>query len=565
MALKRENILIGEMLVKGGVITPSQLEEGLKAQKKTGDFICTTLVKLGFASEEEVFNVLSRQLNIPYVRLKNKRIKPEVIKLVPAKFASYYKILPLEIKNNKLIIATSNPLDVRTLDDIGLILGKEIEPVLSSEREIIEAINKNYGVGADTLEKIIISSPSIVKLREKMEEVEDLEALSGETSIIKFVDELILEALEERATDIHLEIYKNEFRVRFRIDGVLYPINVPKMIKYLYPAVVSRIKIMAGLDIAEHRLPQEGRIKIRKKDEELDLRVSVLPTIFGEAIQIRILSSKFFLELEKLGLSLQDLKLIEKEIKKSHGIIFVTGPTGAGKTTTLYAILSKINSTNIKIITIEDPVEYQLDGIIQLQILPKIGFSFASGLRHILRHDPDVIMVGEVRDLETADIAIRSALTGHLVFSTLHTNDAPSAITRLLDIGIEPYLIASSLECVIAQRLVRKVCPFCKKKITLPKEVFSYLKIEEEKGDFFKGEGCENCHFTGYQGRTGIYEIMLVNEPIRRLILKKASSEEIKKEAITSGMHTLFQDGIRKVFKGITTLEEVIRVTQPSD
>lgn len=565
----KDNILIGQILVDEAVITSEQLELGLKEQKITGDFICTTLVKLGFAPEEKVFAVLSRQLNIPYVNLKDKYIDPAVIQKVPAKFASHYKIVPLELKDNTLIIAMADPLDIRVLDDIKLLLGLEVKGVLANEVEIRQAIRKYYGVGAETLEKIIDSRTLREELKIDIEKAEDLEVLAEDASIVKFVNQILSEAIKDRATDIHLEPFQNELRTRFRIDGVLYDINTPETIRYFHPAIVSRIKIMARLNIAERRLPQDGRIKIKVIEEELDLRVSILPTAFGEAVHIRILSPRFFLELEKLGLSSEDLKLIETVIKKPHGIIFVTGPTGSGKTTTLYAALAHINSSKIKIITIEDPIEYQLRGVNQIQVLPQIGFSFATALRHMLRHDPNVMMVGEVRDYETAEIAIRSALTGHLVFSTLHTNDAAGAVTRLLDMGIEPFLVSSSLECLIAQRLVRSICPKCKVSVKPKKEILDQIKDldpqRKEEIEFWEGKGCQDCRFTGFQGRTGIYEILIVTEPVRDLILKRSSSQQIKQKAIQEGMRTLYHDGLQKVFKGITTFAEVLRVTQQEE
>jgi type II secretion system protein E len=566
----KDTLLIGQILVDEGIVSPEQLEAGLKEQKKSGEFICTALIKLGFASEDKVFQLLSRQLNIPYTKLKDKDIEPLIIQKVPAKFANHYKIIPIEFKDNSLIVAMANPLDVRILDDIRLLLGLEVKGVLASELEIQEGIRKYYGIGADTLERIIDQKPSAEELKIESEKVEDLEALAEDASIIKFVNQILSEAIKDRASDIHIEPFHDELRVRFRIDGVLYSINIPETIKYFHPAIVSRIKVMAQMNIAERRLPQDGRIKIKVNEEELDLRISSLPTAFGEAVHIRILSSRRFLELENLGLLSEDLKIIENVIQKPHGIIFVTGPTGSGKSTTLYAALARINSEGIKIITIEDPIEYQMRGVNQMQVLPKIGFDFAVGLRHILRHDPDVIMVGEVRDYETAEIAIRSALTGHLVFSTLHTNDAAGAVTRLLDMGIEPFLVSSSLECLIAQRLVRLICPKCKTplKEERKKEIFAHIKdeaLQNEKALVYEGKGCEACRFTGYFGRTAIYEIMAVTESIREMILARASSQQIKQKAIAAGMRTLRQDGLQKVLRGLTTLSEVLRVTQQEE
>jgi type IV pilus assembly protein PilB len=562
----KDSILIGQMLIDQGLITAEQLDSGLKEQKKTGDFICTSLVKLGFAPVEKVFTLLSQKLNIPYVKLNDIEIEPLVIQKVPAKFSSHYKIIPLEFRDNTLLIAMTDPLDIRTLDDIRLLLGLEVKGVLASEVEIGEAIRKYYGVGAETLERIISDNTSAQDLGVDTERVENLEELAEDASIIKFVNQILSEAIKDRATDIHLEPFQDELRTRIRIDGILYDINIPETIKYFHSAIVSRIKIMSHLDIAERRLPQDGRIKIKVNEEELDLRVSILPTAFGEAVHIRILSPQFFLELAKLGLLTPDLKIIEEMIKRPHGIIFVTGPTGSGKSTTLYACLERINSTAVKIITIEDPVEYQMKGINQIQVNPKIGLNFATGLRHMLRHDPDVMMVGEVRDYETAEIAIRAALTGHLVYSTLHTNDAAGAVTRLLDMGVEPFLVSSSLECLIAQRLVRLICPKCriplKSKNEVTEEIKKDIDFDPKEVEVYKGEGCEECRFTGYRGRTGIHEILVVSEPIRELILARASSQQIKQRAVSQGMRTLRQDGLQKVIMGLTTFSEVVRVSQ---
>ena len=564
----KDSILIGELLIDEGVISAAQLESGLKEQKKSNEFICAVLIRLGFAPEEKIFTVLSSHLRVPYIKLKALKISPKVIEKVPPKFSSHYKIMPVEIKDNTLTIAMADPLDIRTQDDLRLLLGLEVKGALASETDIQDAISSYYGVGAETMERIIASKGADEELSMHAEKAEDLEALAEDASIIKFVNQILSEAIKERSTDIHLEPYQEELRTRFRIDGVLYSINTPETIKYFHPAIVSRIKIMAHLNIAERRLPQDGRIKIQVNDRELDLRVSTIPTAHGEAVHIRILSPQFFLELEKIGFLSEDLAIIEKVIEKPHGIVFVTGPTGSGKSTTLYACLSKINTDERKIITIEDPIEYQLRGINQIQVAPKIGLTFAAGLRHMLRHDPDVMMIGEVRDYETAEIAIRASLTGHLVFSTLHTNDAAGAVTRLLDMGVEPFLVSSSLECLIAQRLVRVICPECKIPVKSTQEIFSQLKdieYDPTTSPLYEGKGCQACRFTGYQGRTAIHEILTITEPIRELILSHASSQQIKQKAITQGMRTLRQSGIQKVLKGITTFTEVVRVTQQEE
>ena len=455
---------------------------------------------------------------------------------------------------------------MHTLDDVKLLLNLQIRPVLAGEKDILEAIKRYYGVGAETIEQMIDENG--LKERKKVSAAEDIEDATVDASIIKFVNQILLQAYRDRATDVHIEPYEDELKVRYRIDGLLYDATVPVAIKHFQSAIVSRIKIMASLNIAEKRLPQDGRIKVKVGENELDLRVSILPTPHGESVVIRILSSSMLYSLSGLGLSTADLKILDSLIKKPHGIIFVTGPTGSGKTTTLYSCLSKINTPDKKIITIEDPIEYQISGITQIQVHPKIGLSFAQGLRSMLRHDPDIMMVGEVRDYETAEITIRVALTGHLVFSTLHTNDAAGAVTRLLDMGIEPFLVSSSVECFVAQRLVRLICPKCKNKVTPRKEImkdFGAVDVDISQVTFYEGKGCEFCKFTGYKGRTGIYEFLVVNDQIREMILQRTSSNLIKKKAIELGMRTLRHDGWDKVKKGLTTISEVIRVTQQEE
>lgn len=553
-------------MVIQGLINAEQLDAALSEQKKTGDFIGAVLVKKGFLTDEKLLPVLSKQLGVEYVKVKDKGIPSEIIELVPAKFACHYKLIPLKKEENVLIVAVSDPLNIQTLDDLGLLLKTDVRPVLASQKEILEAIRKHYGVGADTIERMVAEPSPLQNLETFKIAAEDLESLAEDASIIKFVNQIINQAVADRATDIHIEPFEDQLRIRYRIDGILYDTSVPPNIKLFHSAIVSRLKIMANLDIAERRLPQDGRILVRLGDRDLDLRISILPTPYGESVDVRILLPSMFYDLEDLGLIASDLKILESLIKKPHGIIFVTGPTGSGKTTTLYACLTKINDTEKKIITIEDPIEYQIKGITQIQIQTKINLTFAQGLRSMLRHDPDVMMVGEVRDRETADITIRVALTGHLVFSTLHTNDAAGAVARLLDIGIEPYLAASSVECFIAQRLVRLVCPNCRYEVKPEKEILARLQLRPEEditqATFFVGKGCEHCKFTGYRGRTGIYEFLLVSDGIRDLIIQRASASQIKKLAVSEGMHTLRQDGWGKIKKGLTTPAEVLRVTQ---
>lgn len=557
---------MGEMLVKKKLITPQQLETALKEQRRSGEVLGMILVKMGFLKEEQLLKVLSEQLNIPYVSLKDAVIDPSVIKKVPAKFAWHYNIIPIKFiaDPNTLTIATCDPL--RALDDVKVFLKCEVNPVLASRDEIVEMIRKYYGVGAETLEGIIAArAEEPARVMEPGREIEDIEKLAEDASIIKLVNQIILEAHQKRATDIHIEPFRGKMNIRYRIDGVLYNANVPPDMGRFFQAIISRIKIMSRLNIVERRLPQDGMVIVKRGKEEFDLRISILPTPEGESLVMRLLPTRMLFSLEKLGLESKDLEILDSLIKKPYGIIFVTGPTGSGKTTTLYASLNKIKSTKNKIITIEDPIEYELEGISQVQIAPEIGLTFAKGLRSMLRHDPDIMMVGEVRDFETAELAIRVALTGHLVFSTLHTNDAAGGVTRLLDIGVGPYLVASSVEAFIAQRLVRLICPTCKVEDKRFAEELK-LQIMKETGisnvKIYKGVGCEVCNFTGFKGRTAIYEILVVDKAIKELILRKASTDEIKEKAVEQGMRTLRLSGWQKVVSGLTAPDEVLRVTQ---
>ena len=548
--------MIGETLVEKGILTPEQLDKALQEQKRTGEYLGSTLIRLGFISEKQLLSVLSEQFDIPYQSIKDVSINEKVISSIPARYVWHYKFMPLRLKGNLLTIAISNPLDIWLPEDIKLNLGYDVEIVLATEQEIRDNLRKYYGIGAETVEKILERETfrSDKSTTKDIQAIEDIERTAEDASVIKLVNQILVEAIQSRATDIHVEPYRDSVKVRYRIDGVLYDASTPSDMKYLHPAMVSRIKIISNLDVVERRLPQDGRAKIKIGEKEIDLRISVLPSLYGENVVIRILPTQLLLSLKDLGFLAKDMERIETLIKKPHGIIFLTGPTGSGKTTTLYACLSHINSPEVKIITIEDPVEYELMGVTQIQINPKVGLTFANALRSILRHDPDIMMIGEVRDFETAELAIRTALTGHLVFSTLHTNDACSGVARLLDMGIEPYLVASSVEAFIAQRLVRVICPSCKEEVKA-----EALKV---KGPVYRGKGCEACKFTGYHGRTAIYEILFIDEPIRELVLSKASSQEIKKKALSLGMRTLRDHGLEEVQKGRTTLEEVLRVVE---
>jgi len=556
---------LGKMLLENGLITQEDLDKALAEQEKNGQLLGRILVRDEVVSEDDLLPVLSAQLGIPHVTVKGEKVDPSLIERVPAKYTHHYRFVPLHLEDGTLSIAIADPLDLQSLDDLSLFLGLKIKPFLGGEKEIEEGLKRYYGIGAETVERIISQDETSSDLALPEMAAEDIEDLAQDASIIKFVNQILLEAFRERATDIHIEPFQNELRVRYRIDGILYDANVPLNIKYFHRAIVSRIKIMANLNIAERRLPQDGRVKVKVGHNELDLRISILPTPFGETVDIRLLSTSYvLLGLEKLGLLDKDLSILESVIKRPHGIILVTGPTGSGKTTTLYSCLSKINKSERKIITIEDPIEYQLRGVTQIQVLPKIGLTFAQGLRSMLRHDPDIMMVGEIRDFETAEIAIQVALTGHLVFSTVHTNDAASTVTRLIDMGVEPYLISSSVELIIAQRLVRLCCPYCKKEVKIEEEFTEEPGIEQllKKGVVYEGQGCEHCKLTGYRGRTGIYEFLLVTDRIRDLILRGVPANKIKEEALAQGMRTLRQDGLEKVELGLTSIGEVIRVTQ---
>lgn len=564
---------LGEFLVEKGIITTKELELAVSQQQKTKKLLGQVLIEMGLVGEKKLLQILAEQQGLTFVELKNIKVDEKVLKSVPAKFAWHYKIMPIDISDNVLTVAISNPFDVWSIDDLESHLGLRMEKALATSEDILSAIKKYYGVAADTIERLLTGGPGETAKAGfgTQEAVEDLARMSEDASVIRLVNQILHQAINDRATDVHLEIFRDDLALRYRIDGILYDAPVSDNIKYLYQAIISRIKVMAGLDIVERRLPQDGRAKVKITDTEYELRVSVIPTLYGENIVVRILPIAMLFDLANLGMSKSELQVLEILISKPHGIIFVTGPTGSGKTTTLYACLSKLNTRSRKILTIEDPVEYELKGISQTQINPKIGLSFAAILRSMLRHDPDIMMVGEVRDFETSEITIQTALTGHLVFSTLHTNDAASGITRLIDLGIEPYLIASSVEAFIAQRLVRVICDKCKvedngQMSEVRAQIGNDLKdeIRDKKLDIkiYRGRGCKACNNTGYMGRTGIYEFLLVGEEIKKLILQKTSSDVINKKSVELGMKVLRQNGWEKVLAGITTPEEVMRVTQ---
>jgi type II secretion system protein E len=512
---------------------------------------------------EDVFlQRLAAALNWPFLELAKLTVENEARNKISTKVAFQYSVLPTAVKDGAVQVVVSNPFDAAMLNAVRYDARGPVEFALAPRAEIEKALKRYYGVGAETLDEMGDDLPVDLELPTDKEITEG----DQEASVIKFVNQVIWEAHKDRATDIHLEPQEDDLRIRYRIDGILHQTPMPPQLKRFQAALISRIKVMSGMNISEKRLPQDGRINVRIKGEEIDIRVSTVPTVYGESVSLRLLSrGKIFLSLDKLGFSPKDEVAIREIIVKPHGILLVTGPTGSGKSTSLYAMLSTINSIQKRIITVEEPVEYELRGINQIAVRPEIGLTFAMGLRHILRQDPNVIMVGEIRDLETAEIAIRAALTGHLVFSTLHTNDAPSAFTRLIDMGIEPFLVASSVEAVMAQRLVRTICPVCRTEQKVERSYLRKIGFPEEDIDttrFMRGVGCEDCRQLGYQGRLAIYELLVLNEALRPLILGRAASSTIAARAVEQGMRTLRVDGWNKVKAGITTIEEVLRVTQ---
>ena len=563
--LKRESKVLYEALIEKGAVSAEALTPLIKEAESTGESLQQTLVKKGVIPEKNLLDILAKKLKLSCFDLRNTPIDKAVLKKVPLKVATYYKFIPIKIDGKTLTVATNAPLDIKTQDEIRTQLGYDIDVVLSCANDIQESLKKYYGIAAETLEGMA-DAPHAGAEDIAHEKVEDIEKLAEDASVIKLVNQIILEGWKKRATDIHIEPYRGKIALRYRVDGILYDSTVPPGLKNFLSAIISRIKIMSNLNIVERRIPQDGRAIVKVQNQVLDLRISTVPTPFGESVVIRILPTERLIDMEKLGLSKKDLDLLEELIKKPHGIIFATGPTGSGKTTTLYACLNKINTQERKIITIEDPIEYEMSGIIQMQVMSEIGLDFAKGLRSVLRHDPDVIMIGEVRDLETAEIAIRVALTGHLIFSTLHTNDAASGITRLIDIGLEPYLVSSSIEAFIAQRLIRTICPECKEENReVPAQIRDLiandLDLKSNTFTIYKGNGCGTCNFTGFLGRTAIYEILMVSEKIKDMIINKKPSGQIKRIAVSEGMRTLRQDGWQKVIDGATTPEEIMQIT----
>ena len=549
-----------QMLLEQGRITAEDLRRVKRLQQERGERLERLLLDLGFISEEDLLPLLATYLGVEAVQRRDFPATPVPLGPLSYKYLRHAKVLPLSQDNGTLTVAMADPADFYTIQGLRLATGLDIQPRIARERDVIEQLDAAYGGGNGNGggEGGESADGELEFLSDDEEDVNHLRDLASEAPVIRLVNMLINRAVEQRSSDIHIEPFENELKVRYRIDGVLHDVETPQ--RRLTAAIVSRIKIMAKLNIAERRLPQDGRIKLRLMGREIDLRVSTLPTLYGESVVLRILDrSSIVVNLDSLGFAEDTLEGFSRLITKPYGMVLVTGPTGSGKTTTLYGALDKINSPDKKIITIEDPVEYQLFGVNQIHVKPAIGLTFANGLRSIVRQDPDVIMVGEIRDAETAEIAIQAALTGHLVFSTLHTNDAAGAVSRLLEMGVEDYLLASSLLGVLAQRLVRRVCEKCRRPITLAPGVAHEVG---SGGQAFEGAGCEDCSRTGYRGRAGIYELLVMSDAVRQLILKRSSADAIRDAAVGEGMRTLRDDGWRQVRAGLTTVAEVVRVTQ---
>jgi len=561
--------LIGQVLLERGLVDREELKTALNLQAESGEKIGKLLVDLGYLSEKDCLAVVSEHLGIPALAAADYPDVPVLENVFTFRFMKQCKFVPVALEDNTLTLAMTDPLDTPTLSSIRQTTRYEVRAMLGAESEIVDTLEKLYGSASSTLGRIIegIGEDNLDSVPDDVEDIEQLKDLASEAPVIRLVNLLISRAIEKNASDIHIEPFEKDLKVRYRIDGILHDVESPP--KKLKAALISRVKIMSKLNIAERRLPQDGRIKLKVLGKDIDLRVSTLPTLYGESVVMRILdkSNTSLYDIRRLGFPEDSLRTFEGVIRRPHGILLVTGPTGSGKTTTLYSALSTINLPDKKIITIEDPVEYQIDGVNQIHVNPQIDLTFATGLRHIVRQDPDVIMVGEIRDLETAEIAIRAALTGHLVFSTLHTNDAPSAIARLIDMGAADYLIASSVLAILAQRLVRVICPDCKTEVHPLPEMLEEIGFPSSGGNhdrFYEGRGCDRCSNTGFSGRIGIYELMTINDEIRRLMVSKADSNLIRKEAIKNGMRSLRDDGWLKVRQGITSIDEVLRVTQES-
>ena len=556
---------LGEILVSMGKVKPAQVDEALKVQRQKGGAIGTVLVDLGYCDPSDVGAALAVQMGMRHVELDELEIPPEVIEKMDAMTARSYNVVPIEFDAGRLTVAMGDANNFRAVDELRTLLGHEIVAAVADPAAVVRALDKYYA-HADSVEQVIgeldTTAGWIAEHGDNVD-LDDIRAMSESQPVKKLLNLVLLAAIRDKASDIHFEPFEDEFKMRYRIDGILYEMVPPP--RHIALAVASRIKVMANLDIAERRVPQDGRIELTVGGKPVDLRVSVLPTMFGESVVMRVLDrTQVELDITKIGLRDDEQKVVDELIHRPNGIVIVTGPTGSGKTTTLYSALSAINTPDVKIITTEDPVEYDIEGLIQVQINPDIDLTFARCLRHILRQDPDIILVGEIRDLETAQIAIHSSLTGHLVFSTLHTTDAPTAITRLLDLGLEPYMVTATLEAIVAQRLVRKICKNCRAEFEPTEDMLWELELtpEEVRGrTFFFGKGCDLCNNTGYKGRTGLFEIMHMDDHLRDLILHQASTNVIRDEARKGGMRALRDDGLLGIYDGVTTIEEVVKAT----
>lgn len=557
---------LGQMLVKASLITSEQLDKALAQQKTSGGRIGSNLSKLGYISEEEIASFLSRQYGVPSTDLSNIKIDPAIIKLIPAEVANKHLLIPLSRNGSVLTVAMANPSDIFAIDDMRFMTGYNIKPMVAPETSIRNALNRFYdtaGLADSFVKDFQRGAQGDAEVDQGEINLQELYKATEDAPVVKLVNLMLTDAIKKGASDIHLEPHEKAFRIRFRIDGVLYEVMSPS--PSIQPAVTSRVKIMARLDIAERRMPQDGRIKVKMGQRELDIRVSTVPTLFGEKVVMRLLDrSSLELDMTKLGFEPEALAMFEKAILAPYGMILVTGPTGSGKTTTLYSALARLNSVGTNIMTAEDPVEYNLAGVNQAQVKPDIGLSFAALLRSFMRQDPDIIMVGEIRDNETAEIAIKAALTGHLVLSTIHTNDAPSTINRLITMGLQPYLVAASLNLLLAQRLLRRICMECRAEasvFTAALENLGFAAEEAKALTCYRGKGCMACNDTGYRGRIALYEVMLLNEEIREAILNGASVGELRELGRKYGMRTLRESGLQKIREGVTTLDEVVRVT----
>jgi type IV pilus assembly protein PilB len=562
-----------DILINNKLLSREQLGQAIVVQKEKGGRLSDILVELKFIRENELVSTLSESLGLPLIDLKRYKIDGEVVTIIPPEVARHYLIIPVSKMGDTVTLAMADPLDIFAIDYVQSLTGYKINPIISKSSDISQAIELSYPDATkriidDLVKEIAVSSIELIREeKEALPSETELGRISMEAPVIKVTNMMLDEAVMKKASDVLIEPFNKKLRIRFRIDGILSEQNAPP--KQMHASIVSRVKVMSDLNIAEHRLPQDGRFKVRLAGREVDFRVSILPSSFGEKVALRILDkTQAMLDIERLGFSENTIVTLKKISRLPHGMMLVCGPTGSGKTTTLYSILKFVDSPDKNIVTVEDPVEYQLEGINQVTARPEIGLTFAAALRSILRQDPNVIMIGEIRDYETVDIAIKSALTGHLVLSTLHTTTAPGSIVRLINMGVEPYLINSSLVCIVSQRLVRKICTHCKESYTLKKELLDSLKLNLDKvknPEFFRGKGCSHCFNMGYSGRTGIAETLVLSTKLRELILARSQEHVIKEEARKEGMRTLREDGIESVLKGLTTIEEVLRVTAPDD